>query len=269
MIKIGAIGYNYCHKDNFCADNPNGPGAWLFLLIKSDAILTLNSREYVVKPGTVCIISPSTPCSYRAKKDEYTDDWFYFEGMDDEEAERLKNMNISIDEPIYIGSYTAVSGIIYTLTVEFYSTNIYHGEMVELYIQILFNMISRSIIEGTFSELGLSTALRENLHYIRTWIYHEPKNVPTVSILAKSFGMSLSSLEHLYTRFFGISIKQDIINSRMSCAKRLLLSTNFSVAEIGEKCGYQSSYGFMRQFKQYVGVTPTEFRKSQPVGKQL
>ncbi len=67
MIKIGAIGYNYCHKDNFCADNPNGPGAWLFLLIKSDALLTIRGREYDVRPGTVCFISPSTPCGYRAQ----------------------------------------------------------------------------------------------------------------------------------------------------------------------------------------------------------
>ena len=267
MIKIGAIGYNYCHKDNFCADNPNGPGAWLFLLIKSDALLTLRGREYAVKPGTVCFISPNTPCSYRAKDGEYTDDWFYFEGMDGEETERFKSMKITVDEPIYIGSFAAVSGLIYTLTVEFYSANIYHDENVELYTRILLNMISRSIIEGTFSERGISTAQKEHLHYIRTWIYHEPKDVPTVAILARSFGMSLSSLEHLYTKIFGISIKQDIINSRMSCAKRLLLSTNLSVAEVGEKCGYQSSYGFMRQFKQYVGMTPTEYRKTQPVGK--
>ena len=267
MIKIGAIGYNYCHKDNFCADNPGGPGAWLFLLIKSDALLTISGREYVVKPGTVCFISPSTPCSYRAKYDEYTDDWFYFEGMDAEEIDRLKSMKISIDKPIYIGNFAAVSGLIYTITVEFYSANIYHSENVELYTRILFNMISRSIIEGTFSDRGLSIVQKENLNYIRTWIYHNPKDVPAVAILARSFGMSVSSLGHLYTKLFGISVKQDIINSRMSCAKRLLLSTNLSVAEVGEKCGYKSSYGFMRQFKQYVGVTPTEYRKTQPVGK--
>ena len=86
-------------------------------------------------------------------------------------------------------------------------------------------------------------------------------------MIAESFGMSLSSLEHLYKKTFNISIKQDIVNSRMICAKGLLLSTQLSVAEIGEKCGYRSSYGFMRQFKQYIGVTQTEYRNYQAVGE--
>lgn len=267
MISIGSIGYNHVHNGDFCVNSPNGPGAWLFLLIKSDALLTLGKNQYTVRPGTVVIISPATPCSYRAKKDVYIDDWFYFDEIGSDEIDCLASMKIAVNEPIYIGSFAAVSRIIYTLTVEFYSENIYHDEMVELYTQILFNMISRCILEGAVSERSLSNAQRENLHYIRTWIYREPEKIPTVAIIARSFGMSLSSLEHLYTKLFGIPIKRDIINSRMSCAKRLLLSTNLNIAEIGEKCGYKSSYGFMRQFKQYVGVTPTDFRKYQAVGE--
>ncbi len=267
MINIGSIGYNHAHNGDFCVNSPNGPGAWLFLLIKSDALLTLGENQYSVLPGTIVIISPNTPCSYRAKKDVYIDDWFYFDEIDSNEIDRLASMKIAVNEPIYIGNFAAVSRIIYTLTIEFYSSNIYHNEMVELYTQILFNMISRCILEETFSERNLSNVQRENLHYIRTWIYREPENIPTVAIIARYFGMSLSSLEHLYTKLFGISIKQDIINSRMNCAKRLLLSTNLNVSEIGEKCGYKSSYGFMRQFKQYVGVTPTAFRKYQAAGE--
>lgn len=266
MINIGSIGYNHTHNKDFSVNDPNGPGAWLFLLIKSDALLTLENDRYTIRPGTIVIISPSTPCSYRAKKDIYTDDWFYFDEIDSKEIARLGNMGIPVNEPIYIGDYTAASRIIYTLTIEFYSANIYREEMVDMYTRILFNMISRCVLEGAFSEKGLSTALRENLHYIKTWIYREPEKIPSVAIIASSFGMSLSSLEHLYTKLFGISIKQDIINSRMSCAKRLLLSTNLNVAEVSEKCGYKSSYGFMRQFKQYVGVTPTAFRNYRAVG---
>ena len=267
MINIGSIGYNHTHKKDFCADNPNGPGAWLFLLIKTGAIMTLDKKKYDVRPGTIVIISPKTPCSYKPKKDIYTDDWFYFDDIGSDDIAELKELSIEINKPLYVGNYTEISGLLYTLTTEFYSANLYRSTLVELYTRILFRIISRSLICGTSSEGRISTDKKETIHYIRAWIYREPESIPFVEIISERFGMSLSSLEHTYKKTFGISIKQDIINSRINCAKHLLQSTTLTVAQIAEKTGYISCYGFMRQFKNSVGVTPTEFRKYQAVGK--
>ena len=53
--------------------------------------------------------------------------------------------------------------------------------------------------------------------------------------------------------------------SRIDYAKRLLLTTNLSVAQIAEKLGYGSNYGFMKQFAKNVGMTPTEYRRANAV----
>ena len=47
----------------------------------------------------------------------------------------------------------------------------------------------------------------------------------------------------------------------MSHAKLLLSSTKIPVSAISEQCGYNNDVHFMRQFKNYTGLTPTEYRK--------
>lgn len=89
-----------------------------------------------------------------------------------------------------------------------------------------------------------------------------PETVSGVDMLADEVGMSRSGFQHLYKKMFGVSIMQDIIRGRIERSKRLLVSTDLTVAEIAERCGYGSAFAFMRQFKEKCGVTPTEYRKS-------
>lgn len=264
MLQIGSIGYNHSHGNDFCTDRPAGPGAWLFLLVKSSALFTINGIDHDVSPGTAVLISPSTPCSYRAAGGGYTDDWFFF-GMTDDDLNALKDMGIEPDKPLFLGDVTELSSIIYTMTFEFYSASKYHDDVVKLYTEILFKLISRMALRDDL-ESCVSVPRREELSYLRARIYREPGELPGVSVLAEQTGMSVSSLEHLYKKAFGVSVMQDIVNSRIDYAKRLLLSTKMTVAEVAEKCGYASGFGFMKQFKARTGMTPTEYRGGHAVG---
>lgn len=264
MYQIGSIGYNHSHGKDFCTDRPGGPGAWLFLLVKSSALFTINGVDYDIRPGTAILLSPLTPCSYRAANGGYTDDWFYF-GMTDEDLSMLKEMGIEPDKPLFLGNVTELSSIIYTMTFEFYSASKYHSDIVKLYTEILFKLISRIVLQND-SESRASVSRREDLSYLRSRIYREPGDLPGVAVLAEQTGMSVSSLEHLYKKAFGVSVMQDIVNSRIDYAKKLLLSTKMTVSQIAEKSGYQSSFGFMKQFKARTGMTPTEYRDGHAVG---
>ena len=265
MLQIGSIGYNHSHGADFRVERPNGPGAWLFLLIKSNAMFTINGIEYAIRPGTAVMLSPSAPCGYRAADGGYTDDWFYF-GMTDDDIRSLKEMGIEPNKPLFLGNAAELSGIIYSMTSEFYSASRYHDDIVKLYTEILFKRISRILLQAA-SETSVLCTRREELSYLRSRIYREPGELPSVSVLAQQTGMSVSSLEHMYKRAFGISVMQDIVNSRIDYAKRLLLSTEMTVAQIAEKSGYRSSFGFMKRFKQHTGLTPTEYRSSQAIGE--
>lgn len=52
-----------------------------------------------------------------------------------------------------------------------------------------------------------------------------------------------------------------LTNIRMEKAKKLLLSTSLSVAEVAQQSGYGDYHVFTKVFKKAEGVTPSQFRR--------
>lgn len=52
-----------------------------------------------------------------------------------------------------------------------------------------------------------------------------------------------------------------LTNIRMEKAKKLLLSTSLSVAEVAEQSGYGDYRVFTKVFKKNEGVTPSQYRR--------
>ncbi|HOR22293.1 MAG TPA: AraC family transcriptional regulator, partial [Ruminococcus sp.] len=65
----------------------------------------------------------------------------------------------------------------------------------------------------------------------------------------------------IYRQAFGVTLRQDVIESRLIAAAELLETTDLSVSAIAERCGYFSDSYFMRQFRLHKGCTPTEYRR--------
>lgn len=259
-MKIGSIGYNYSHGADFVMDRPNGPGAWLFLLIKNPALFELNGRITKVKKDSFIIISPDMPCKYCAAEDVYTDDWAYF-SADDSDIEKFSQLGIAVNEIVHIGNTDELSQLMHVIAYEFYSAAAYKDEIMEYYTKILLLKLSRIIQSGIG---GSSSDFAEKNHrftQLRTLIFTTPEAFANIDEMASEVGMSRSGFQHLYKKMFGVSVMTDVISGRISRAKRLLSSTNLTVREIAERCGYKNEYNFMRQFKEKTGKTPTEYRK--------
>ena len=54
----------------------------------------------------------------------------------------------------------------------------------------------------------------------------------------------------------------DCIRARIRLASDQLLYSEKTVAETAEFCGYRNVEHFCRQFKQYTGLSPREFRRA-------
>ena len=259
MIKIGSIGYNCSHPEGFSVDWKDGPGAFILLLVKTPAEFVLDKTKHDVKAGSVVVISPKTPTFYRPTGCEYIDDWFYFDTDNGEKT--LADFGIPVDQPAFIGAADILSTMIFDMTVEFYSSELYHEEIVDLLTEVFFKRLGRILTKKLTYKPGLPEEKRTELANLRMRIYNDPSALPTVTGIAEEMNISISGLEHLYKKAFGTSIISDIVNSRVSMAKKLLMSSKMQVSEVAERCGYNSCYSFMRQFKLRTGVTPTAFRK--------
>ena len=84
----------------------------------------------------------------------------------------------------------------------------------------------------------------------------------TNASLAAKCNVSEVYFRKLFTRHFGISPKQFIIDLRIQKAKQLLAEGAWSVSVVSETCGFSNPYHFCRLFKKRTGITPSEYRKA-------
>ena len=257
-MRVGVIGYNYRHEDNFIKDVPNGNDTYLLLLIKEPSIFTINNETVNVKKNSFVLISPGTPYSYRGVTNVYTDDWIYLVA-DENNKKEFEDLGIISDSIIHLGTIDELSLLVKNIAFEHFSTAQNHEEIEDLYFQIFLLKLSRMIKEH-LQYSSSSSDKQTNLLQIRTLIYASPDTVPDIETLALSLNMSKSGFWHLYKKTFGVSLNEDKIKGKMEYAKQLLSSTNLSIREIAIKCGYSDEYGFIKRFKTHYGKTPTEFR---------
>jgi len=80
--------------------------------------------------------------------------------------------------------------------------------------------------------------------------------------VCRAIGSNSSTLNFSFRREFDMSVGQYIMNERMKKAKRLLIGTTYSIAEIAKRCGFDNIYYFSNAFKKTYEVSPTEYRSN-------
>lgn len=120
-----------------------------------------------------------------------------------------------------------------------------------------FSMLYRIISKLVGSSEGKNKYL-ESIEYVKN-NYSDP--YLTIGEIADRIGFSEAHFRKRFKEKFGVSPIQYIIDFRLNIAKDLLASTNLSMGEIAEKCGFTSAYYFSRIFKEKVGVPPLSYRK--------
>jgi AraC family transcriptional regulator of arabinose operon len=91
-------------------------------------------------------------------------------------------------------------------------------------------------------------------------IYRHPEEKWTIERLSNQVNLSPSHFQRLYKKTFQTSCIADVITCKLQFAKTSLTATSDTIRDIAIQCGYENEEHFMRQFKQAVGMTPTEYR---------
>lgn len=83
----------------------------------------------------------------------------------------------------------------------------------------------------------------------------------SLSVLAEEFHLNAQYISQLFKSEIGVGFLAYLTNIRMEKAKKLLLSTSLSVAEVAEQSGYGDYRVFTKVFKKAEGITPSQFRR--------
>lgn len=103
----------------------------------------------------------------------------------------------------------------------------------------------------------LRTLVEENLQQVQF-------NIP---YLCREIGMSRTVLYNKLKLLTGLNVKEYVTKIRIERACRLIRETDISITEVAEQTGFSSSRYFSTAFKQYMGVTPSQY-KSDPQAEQ-
>ena len=104
---------------------------------------------------------------------------------------------------------------------------------------------------------GRSRTIQKAMGYIEE---HYPEDI-CLKDIAEHVNFSPVYFHNVFKEYMGLTIHKYIEETRLNKAKEYLLSSDFSLEEIGLRCGYKSHSYFAYCFKRSEGITPTAFKK--------
>ena len=108
------------------------------------------------------------------------------------------------------------------------------------------------------SVLGGGGRLEAILGYIHEH-FREPINNEQIG---ERFGFHKNYVSGMVKEYTGMPLHKYLNYVRVSHAVELLSDSDEPIAEIAQRCGFCDIYYFSRYFKQFFGVSPTEYKKS-------
>lgn len=172
----------------------------------------------------------------------------------------ISSMNILQDVPMEIEDDYVISGTLRSMQAQSMHRGKHFSEFAELSMRIIFIALSEAAncqSQSPEEKIPYYAKLKK----LRDSIYDAPMNTWSVDEICDSLDISRTYFHRLYYKAFGVTCRQDVIESRLICAADMLTNTDRSVTEIAELCGYDSESYFMRQFKMHKDCTPSEYRR--------
>ncbi len=161
---------------------------------------------------------------------------------------------------LQVREYNQTNGLPYAVSLSVGMQNVRYQESMDLQ-DLMTSVITKC--DHKRDELCQMSALPHymELLMLRKEIYAAPERRWNIDEMCNKVYLSRTYFQTIYHKFFGVSCKQDVTDSKMICAKRLLRTTNASIAEIAEQCAYDNVTSFLRRFKQCTGSSPDQFRR--------
>ncbi len=235
-------------------------GSYCLFLFRSPVIMSIGGAERVFGGSTAVVSSPGRRHRFRGasgKAVKYDIICFRLSSAD---KQYLSGMDVPLNTPIELADEYMTASAIKNLSIQKSIVGSRKAELGELYLRIIFISLE-SAAKGIKPE-EQTVPRYAGLKEIRSEIYEDPMFGWTVDDMCRRLAVSRTYFHRIYQEAFGVTFRQDVIESRLNYAAELLLTTELSVSAIAEKCGYESDSYFMRQFKKHRGCTPSEFRNS-------
>lgn len=244
--------------------HPNYPGHKLLLCLRGKGYVQVNHRDWLVTRGQIAwIYNDNENAHWPVEGSPWEMLWIRVVGP---QMNHIYKILTTVGSPVFSGVDFKKSEKLYRRILSIMKRRpiameaALHAQVASL-INLLFE--GRHDANPT-SASEIPPSLRKPLEVMRLR-YPEPL---TVGELAEMAGMSVSSFHRQFKAATGTSPIDWLKRERINQAKRRLLETDDTIAEIAEQTGYYDQFYFSRDFKRMNKLTPTEYRQRERLQKK-
>lgn len=232
------------------------PGHEIILCLHGRGYVAVGGRRHPVRAGQLVWVNCHRPHEHGAVE---SNPWeLYWIRVEGPRLDRIAEALGVAEAPVFVGFDFAAADPIYreifTLLKEprADAPALIHAAIARL-IALCFTCRQQQSPAEPQSPLALQRAIEQmKLFYF---------NKHRVADLAALSGMSESHFTRLFRSAFGTTPIDWLRRERINQAKRRLAETNDAIKEIAAQVGYGDHYFFSKDFKQFTGVPPREYRR--------
>lgn len=257
MIHISNVRHTWPNPAGFTLNREHGHPDYSFVHFITSVELRLNGITTIVPAHTCIIYRPGTP-QYFSCPDGMLHDWFHFSNV----PHRLfDEMDLPTDTLLFPKQWDFITDLIEEIENEFFAKKEQYERLIDIKVMELFIKLGRSL--KTQQAETINKEMTIEFRKLRSKIMQSLAYNWTIADMANELHLSKSRFSHLYRAFYGTSPIDDLIHARINSAQNALLYTDYAISEIAESLGYRNTSHFCRQFHQFVGFSPMQYRKSQ------
>ena len=251
------VRHNWPKKANYIVDRPAGRPHYIFAHYDCEVTLICGGHTFQIPPGGCVLIEPDTAHWLHCAQD-LTHDWLH---LDPEADVMISRYNLPVNTPFFPNNNRAISAMLQKMETEFYSSNPFKEELLELYVKEFLIWLHRANAEASTTFTFSEATVRKMTAARKTILSASEKNW-TLQEMAALVSFSPSRFHVIYKTLFGTTPTKDLINMRINLAESLLCAKpDITLSQVAEILGYNDQYHFIRQFKTITGQTPGKYRK--------
>lgn len=162
-----------------------------------------------------------------------------------------------------------VREILEELGIEVLQVELGEVEIRELTATVSLDRVKRVLAENDFELLEdrkavvveqIKTLIVNEVHHERR---ERPEHQNLSDFLTQKIGYDYSYLSHLFSALEGLTIEKYVIAQKIEKVKEYLRYGELTLSEIAWRLGYSSTQHLSNQFKQIVGLTPSDFKRTE------
>ena len=185
----------------------------------------------------------------------------FFEDVDNQPIIKLKSFFDNPENRI-VYHVSGMTELFTKLFIELKTGDFFTEKMLEDYIDQILVSTYRCFSQKKYHTYTLKEdqvdkkLVYDIVHHIDT----EIENITNLTSLSNEFGYSYSHISHKFNDIMGENLKTYYSKRRFDKAKEMI-ATGMIITYVAEKLGYKFIHAFSRAFRNYVGMTPTAYKK--------